>query len=104
MHSLAGFRALTHLATSSPSPSSKTPVGSHRNHIFGAIPWYRCSFLWEIEMVWDLGNSNDYIRRDIARWRQDLAMWAAAGMGNSSPAVTIRVWIAEAEWMIKPLA
>ena len=55
-------------------------------------------------MVWDLGNSYDHIRRDIARWRQDLAMWAAAGMGNSSPAVTIRVWIAEAEWMIKPLA
>jgi hypothetical protein len=31
-------------------------------------------------------------------------MWGAAGLANSSPAKTNRAWIAEAEWMIKPLA
>jgi hypothetical protein len=60
--------------------------------------------LGEIEMAWNLGNSNAHIRRDIEQWRLDLAMWMAAGFTNSSPAKALRAWIAEAEWMIKPLA
>ena len=51
-------------------------------------------------MPWDLGDSTPALQRDIARWRNDLAMFIAAGLGNSGPANTIRGWIAEVEAII----
>jgi hypothetical protein len=50
-------------------------------------------------MTWDPGNSTLDLKRDIARWRKDLAMFSA----NSAPAETIREWINIVEGLISPL-
>jgi hypothetical protein len=51
-------------------------------------------------MIGSRDESNAGLRRDIERWRGDLSMWVAAGLGNGNSARTIRQWIAEAEWII----
>jgi hypothetical protein len=53
--------------------------------------------------AWDPRNSDADLRRDIERWREDLAKWEAAGLVDSGPANTIRGWIAEVEKIIAGL-
>jgi hypothetical protein len=50
--------------------------------------------------AWDPRNSNDDLRRDIERWRKDLARWEAEGLVNSKPAEAIRGWIDTVEKII----
>jgi hypothetical protein len=51
-------------------------------------------------MAWDMGSSTAELLKDIERWKNDLAKWAADGSGGGGPTRSIRGWIAEAEKII----
>lgn len=51
-------------------------------------------------MIWDMRTSIASLRQDVSRWRKDLAMFEAAGLGRSSAAETVRGWIACVEDLI----
>lgn len=50
--------------------------------------------------IWDPSNSDAALRRDVERWRKDLAGWQAAGLIHTEPAETIKGWIASVEQLL----